>query len=406
MYRYLYGDGMRRQNSVLTPALYDAIDATPGPLRSTTPTYIVNGANDTERPGCKAANWADQAANDDHFSPYWRARNLIPGAKGSKVPLFLTQGLTENNTVADGTAQYLREPHRLRARLARPVGPRPRQRDRRRRQADDGPGRLVRRGDALLRPLPEGRQAEGQRPEDRGADQRRQVARRGGVAARRLDRLHDRAAARGPTPTTGAARSPAPTGSGRSRRRCPTTPTCRDPARRSSTCPRRCRGPTSSSTSTTSSRLERHRPADHPPGPHDLHQRRGPARPLVGRLEDPGRAPDRGPGDRREHRLVGARADLQDVTVHGGADHAPVPAPAARKKTIEGDPGTQLEGYLAETVTVPPETIAELGVRARSRCRRSRPAGSRRTSPPARRSRRSKARSPRRRPAPASGSAG
>ena len=29
-----------------------------------------------------------------------------------------------------------------------------------------------------------------------------------------------------------------------------------------------------------------------------------------------------------------------------------------RTQTIQGDPGTQLEGYLAETVTVPPETIA------------------------------------------------
>src|SRR6185312_11781003 len=66
------------------------------------------GADDTMRPGCKLLNWADQAGNDDHFSPYWRARNLIPGAAGSDVPLFLTQGLTENNTVADGTAQYLR----------------------------------------------------------------------------------------------------------------------------------------------------------------------------------------------------------------------------------------------------------------------------------------------------------
>jgi predicted acyl esterase len=107
LYRYLYGDGMRRQNSVLTPALYDAIDATPGPLLDD-PTYSVNGANDTQRPGCKPANWADQAGNEDHSSPYWKKRNLIPGAKGSDVPLFLTQGLTENNTVADGTAQYMR----------------------------------------------------------------------------------------------------------------------------------------------------------------------------------------------------------------------------------------------------------------------------------------------------------
>jgi uncharacterized protein len=106
LYRYLYGDGMRRLNSVATPALYDGIDATPGPLADD-PAYNVNGANDTQRPGCKAANWADQAANDDHYSPYWRKRNLIPGAKRSDVPLFLTQGLTENNTVSDGTAQYM-----------------------------------------------------------------------------------------------------------------------------------------------------------------------------------------------------------------------------------------------------------------------------------------------------------
>ena len=30
-----------------------------------------------------------------------------------------------------------------------------------------------------------------------------------------------------------------------------------------------------------------------------------------------------------------------------------------RTATIQGDPGTQLEGYLAETVTVPPETLRE-----------------------------------------------
>src|SRR5215213_1575981 len=107
LYRYLYGDGIRRENSILTPALYDLIDQTPGPLADS-PDYNVAGADDTMRPGCKLANWADQAADDDHFSPYWRARNLIPGAAGSDVPLLLTQGLTENNTVADGTAQYLR----------------------------------------------------------------------------------------------------------------------------------------------------------------------------------------------------------------------------------------------------------------------------------------------------------
>ena len=32
VYRYLYGDGIRRENSLATPALYDAIAATPGPI--------------------------------------------------------------------------------------------------------------------------------------------------------------------------------------------------------------------------------------------------------------------------------------------------------------------------------------------------------------------------------------
>jgi hypothetical protein len=73
------------------------------------PVYAYNGTglDDTQRPGCLVLNLADQAGNDDHYSDYWRRRNLIPGAQGSTVPLFLTQGLTENNTVADGTEQYL-----------------------------------------------------------------------------------------------------------------------------------------------------------------------------------------------------------------------------------------------------------------------------------------------------------
>src|SRR4051794_13874389 len=106
LYRYLYGDGIRRLNSVLTPALYDLIDMTPGPATDD-PNYNINGLDDHQRPGCPALNWYDQAGNDDHYSDYWRQRNLIPAAKNSSVPLFLTQGLTENNTVADGTAQYL-----------------------------------------------------------------------------------------------------------------------------------------------------------------------------------------------------------------------------------------------------------------------------------------------------------
>ena len=101
--RYLYGDGIRRTNSLLTPALYDGIAATPGALGDE-PDYTASSIND---PACLGGNWFAQAGDDDHGSEYWQPRNLIPGAKGSQVPLFLTQGFTENNTVPDGMTEYL-----------------------------------------------------------------------------------------------------------------------------------------------------------------------------------------------------------------------------------------------------------------------------------------------------------
>ena len=67
---------------------------------------------------------------------------------------------------------------------------------------------------------------------------------------------------------------------------------------------------------------------------------------------------------------------FQDVTRQRRADHAAVPAPLPHK-TIQGDPGTQLQGYLSETVTVPPETI-ESSSPVRLGCLRCRPA----TKPP------------------------
>src|SRR3954471_7405875 len=68
LYRYLYGDGMRRENAVATPALYDAIALTPGPL--------ADGAYNTEgatTPDCLAQNFSSQARDDDHSSPFWKA---------------------------------------------------------------------------------------------------------------------------------------------------------------------------------------------------------------------------------------------------------------------------------------------------------------------------------------------
>jgi predicted acyl esterase len=109
-YRYLYGDGMRRANFAGTPGIYTVQAATPGGLADD-PMYSLNSFNDVDlsngKPVCKPATLAEQAGNDDHYSDYWRSRDYIPQVKGSDVPLFLTQGMTEDNTVADGLAQFL-----------------------------------------------------------------------------------------------------------------------------------------------------------------------------------------------------------------------------------------------------------------------------------------------------------
>ena len=104
MYRYLYSNRVRFENSLLTPALYTAIDFTPGSIQDD-PGYNVNGADNTARPGCYALNYLEQQS-DDHGAAFWKARDLIAKAKGSTVPLFMTQGFIENNTKPDGAFDF------------------------------------------------------------------------------------------------------------------------------------------------------------------------------------------------------------------------------------------------------------------------------------------------------------
>ena len=240
----------------LTPALYDLIDLTPGPL--------------TDDPGLQPQR------GRRHPAPGLPGRQLRRPGRERRPRLGVLDGAQPDpgrhglrraavpDPGPDGEQHRRRrhrpvpaEPHRLRARLARPVGARPRQRDRRERPPEDGPRRLVRRGHALLRPVPEGRHADGRRPAGRGADQRRQVARRAELAAGRRDGVQDAAALRHATPTTARPTRPATArrrASGRSRRRWRMPSTCRAPGAPRSTSPRRCPTPTSCSTSTTSTR--------------------------------------------------------------------------------------------------------------------------------------------------------
>jgi uncharacterized protein len=102
LYRYLYMNRTRYANSIATPALYDGIAGTPGPFDDQL-AYNFNSINDMARPGCPVFNYADQQESN-HDAAYWKPRNLIAGLSGKKTPLFLTQGLLENNTKPDGAA--------------------------------------------------------------------------------------------------------------------------------------------------------------------------------------------------------------------------------------------------------------------------------------------------------------
>jgi uncharacterized protein len=107
LYRYLYMNRVRFENSLATPALYDAIAGTPG-ITGDTIAYQQNALNDTARPGCPVLNHLDQQ-DPDHSSPYWQQRDLIAKARGATTPLFLTQGFIEDNTKPDGAYDFFNE---------------------------------------------------------------------------------------------------------------------------------------------------------------------------------------------------------------------------------------------------------------------------------------------------------
>ena len=100
-YRYYYNNGVRFLNSVATPALFQVIDAKPGPVTND-PFYNLNGA---PQAWCYGVNVGLQQ-QDDPNSPFWAERNLLIGAFGESTPLFLTQGFLETNTKQDAAFDF------------------------------------------------------------------------------------------------------------------------------------------------------------------------------------------------------------------------------------------------------------------------------------------------------------
>lgn len=100
-YRYGYNDGVRFSNSVLTPLLFTANDATPGSTKDS-PEYLANSASQAY---CYPLNVGLQQ-QDSPDAAYWVERDLLRTTKGVETPLFLTQGFLERNTKPDGAFDF------------------------------------------------------------------------------------------------------------------------------------------------------------------------------------------------------------------------------------------------------------------------------------------------------------
>ncbi|MDY2979262.1 MAG: CocE/NonD family hydrolase [Lawsonella sp.] len=105
-YIYMYNNGVPYYNALGTSISYNEIAASPGrPLRDT-PTYMQNSLYEVKHPECLSNNLR-LAIDNDRNSPYWRAREFVPKANKSPVPLFVTAGLIEDNTYPDGLVELL-----------------------------------------------------------------------------------------------------------------------------------------------------------------------------------------------------------------------------------------------------------------------------------------------------------
>lgn len=100
-YNYHFNSGVRFVKSVTTPTQFQVFDAKPGSVYDS-PKYHVNGAPQAYCYGVNVGLQQIDAGN----APFWRERQLLPLARGSKVPLFLTQGLLEVNTKPDQAFRF------------------------------------------------------------------------------------------------------------------------------------------------------------------------------------------------------------------------------------------------------------------------------------------------------------
>ncbi|WP_424534191.1 CocE/NonD family hydrolase [Sphaerisporangium viridialbum] len=105
MYNYLFSNGVRRPNYLGTPQAYNGIANLAG-MKDDSDRYRQNAAYEKTHPECLANNLKD-TQDPDRNAGYWKARDLAEMARGSKVPLFVTQGFIEDNTKPEDIQRYL-----------------------------------------------------------------------------------------------------------------------------------------------------------------------------------------------------------------------------------------------------------------------------------------------------------
>ena len=105
-YNYYYSNGVARPNNTGTPRAYNGIAQVPG-TTGDSDQYKANAAYEQTHPECLSRNLTAGTDNTSPDDDYWRDRDNISAAKGTRTPLFFTQGFTESNTKPEQMQTFL-----------------------------------------------------------------------------------------------------------------------------------------------------------------------------------------------------------------------------------------------------------------------------------------------------------
>lgn len=109
LYNYLFNNRVPRWNHLVTPEAFNRT-AQISAMSDDSDQYALAAAYEQSHPECLQNNLR-QTQEANPASAYWKARNLPQMVKGSKVPLFFTQGTLEDNTMPEEMEPFLDHHH-------------------------------------------------------------------------------------------------------------------------------------------------------------------------------------------------------------------------------------------------------------------------------------------------------